>query len=119
MTQQTWRFSPKVLPLGWQRKPFGPDGFALVSDRLSIIVTAATKLDGKEWLHVSCAARDRLPTWDELMWVKEFIIGRDRKAIQVFPPRTEHVNINPYVLHLFHCLDGDGLPDFTEGSGSL
>ncbi len=28
-------------------------------------------------------------------------------------------NIHPNVLHLFVCLDGDPLPDFTRGKGSL
>jgi len=37
----------------------------------------------------------------------------------VVPPRSQYVNINPTVLHLWVCLDGDVLPDFTHGGSSL
>lgn len=40
-------------------------------------------------------------------------------ALQVLPPRAKHVNIHPFCLHLWCCLDGDVTPDFTQGSGSL
>jgi hypothetical protein len=50
--------------------------------------------------------------------VKELFIGGDRQAIQVMPPRSNHVNIHE-VLHLWHCLDGDGLPDFTGGGETI
>ena len=50
---------------------------------------------------------------------KELFVGRDEFAYQVIPPRDQHVNIHPNVLHLWSCLDGSPLPDFTRGTGSL
>lgn len=80
---------------------------------------AARELDGRVWLHVSASRGSRLPSYADLVEVKELFIGRERKAVQVFPSRAEHVNIHPHALHLWHCVDGDVLPDFTHGSGSL
>jgi hypothetical protein len=82
---------------------------------MTVIFSGMVEADGKRWLHVSCAHGNRLPSWDDLKLVKETFIGRDRKAVQVFPSQEEYVNVNPYCLHLWHCLDGDGLPDFTSG----
>ena len=70
-------------------------------------------IDGELWAHLSVSnvARQRVPSWRELKWCKEYFLG-DRKAVQVLPPRAEYVNINPHVLHLYTCLERDPLPDF-------
>lgn len=79
---------------------------------LRVLCAARVEADGKRWMHVSCSRPNRLPSWEELKLVKDTFIGRERKAIQVLPPEAEHVNIHPYALHLFSCLDDDPLPDF-------
>lgn len=81
---------------------------------LKVICSAQVEADGKRWMHVSCSRPNRLPSWEELSLVKDTFIGRERKAVQVLPAADEHVNINPNVLHLWACLDGDGLPDFRK-----
>jgi hypothetical protein len=61
-----------------------------------------------------------LPDFDDLMIVKELFIGTEAKAIMVFPARSKHVNIHPHCLHLFSCMTGDPLPEFSselEGGG--
>lgn len=96
------------------------DGYRVVrGDGLYVIVSEAKEMDGRWWRHVSFSFPDRLPTWADARLVKDTFIGEGRKAIQVFPPASEHVNIHPYCLHLFWCCDGDVLPDFTHGSGTL
>lgn len=103
-------------PIMFKRLPFHPayGDYAYVRNGggVRVICSARTEADGKRWLHVSCGHRDRLPTWDELVTVKETFIGRERLAIQVIPRRSEHVNTHPNVLHLWSCLDGDPTPDF-------
>ena len=74
---------------------------------------------GMCWLHASIARIDKIPDYKDLCKLKKEFIGKDSKAIMVLPKESEHVNIHPYVLHLFSCLDGYILPDFTEGSGSI
>lgn len=105
---------------GWTLQHRAVDGAGFRHrDGLVVIVSGQTELDGRVWLHVSCSRRDRVPTWSELRMVKDLFIGRQNLAIQVLPPESRHVNIHPFCLHLWHCLDGDHLPDFTRGTGSI
>lgn len=111
---------PVIVPPGWRCMVRSYDGRHWIHDNgLSVIVSLAMESDGRKWLHASVARADRLPTYDDMRTLKDTFIGRRRKAIQVFAPESEHVNINPYCLHLWCRLDGDPLPDFTHGKGSL
>lgn len=110
---------PRVLPPTWKLVDVVQDGAAYMHrGGLKVIASVATH-GGARWLHVSCSRRSRLPTWDDLRMVKNLFVGRHRKAIQVFPAETEHVNIHPYCLHLWCCLDVDPLPDFRGGTGMI
>ncbi len=116
------RILPLVLPENWKVLSEGVDGAVFVRrDGLQVIVSGRTEKDGHRWLHVSAAnmAQERMPTYQELCEVKDLFIGRQAKAVQVFPPEAEKVNINPYCLHLWHNADVDPLPDFTGGGKSL
>ena len=115
-------FLPMVIPDGWRVSSQGDDGAAYVHNgrRLSVIVSAATEMDGKKWLHVSCAHPDRLPSWETLKEIKDIWIGRNRQAIQVLPSEMKWISIHPFCLHLFCCLDEpEPLPDFTRGGDTL
>jgi hypothetical protein len=75
--------------------------------------------DGRRWIHASLSRGDKkLPTWSEMTWFRDEVLGHDAKAIIVIAPAGEHVNLAE-VHHIWHCLDGDGLPDFTLGTGSI
>lgn len=91
--------------------------FCRIDDNLMVLVSESVEADEKIWLHVSLSRPTRMPNWNELRRVKDAFVGKDRKAIQVFPKQDEYVNIHPHVLHLFACLEGDPLPDFRRGSG--
>jgi len=112
---------PTVLAPGWDLRQERLDGRAYFNGLLglAVIVSAAVEQDGRRWLHLSVSHRDRLPKWREVVEVKELFLGVDRYAYQVLPPRDRYINIHPNVLHLWHCLDGDPLPDFTHGGKSL
>jgi hypothetical protein len=85
---------------------------------LEVIVSEDIFQDGNTWRHVSMAHKKKLPSYKEMCLVKKLFIG-DRKAIQVFPKKSEHVNIHSFCLHLYCNLDCDNIPDFTMGSGSI
>jgi hypothetical protein len=87
----------------------------------SVIWTAATHADSRQWLHVSSSGRDGVPTYEQLAEVKAVVVGPDRYAYSVWPPVARHVNINPDVLHLWALIDGgpEPLPDFRAGGNSL
>lgn len=108
-------------PPGWELYVKRSDGMMWVnrSRQLSVIESTNREKDGKNWRHLSIAHPRRMPTYDELTYLKRHWAGEDAKAIMVFPAKAEHVNIHPNCLHLFVCLDGDPLPDFTQGTGSI
>ena len=106
---------PRILPSGWRQGAH--ENFLRNDGRNLSVGVSVERVDGKRWLHVSIAHARRMPTWDELREVKDWLIGRDRRAIQVLPAAAEHVNIHPFCLHLWSCLDGDGLPDFRRDGG--
>jgi len=79
---------PRVLPSKWAELPF--DGLSKKYrrvDRLQVIATVDLHKDGRKWLHVSLSRHDRLPSYSDLLEVKDLFVGREHKAIQVFPQR--------------------------------
>jgi len=89
---------------------------------LRVLVSGRTEADGRRWIHVSVSNQGRLPSWEALKKVKAAFIGDDKQALQVFPPASQWYT-HYEVLHLWHCIDGDGIPDFRvplpgqEGKG--
>lgn len=102
---------PRVLPSTWLQTDPGVfqhiNGLMVIS---SVVQDCAQ--DGRRWHHVSCSRVDRLPSYQDLQNVKRLFVGAERKAVQVFPRESEWCNDHPYCLHLWSCLDNDGIPDF-------
>lgn len=125
----TWikPYLPTVLPVEWKKTEDMLDGavYQATNGRMVILsgqIYRLTPMSPKErWLHLSVSAGygEKIPSWRDLVQAKELFLGTDSRAIQVIPPRSEYVNINPSVLHLWVCVDRELLPDFTQGSGSL
>lgn len=104
---------------GWPLIQESEDGFMFRSvNGVSVIMSGQIE-NGKKWLHVSLACKSKMPSYDDLALVKKVFIGEHKKAIMVFPEKKYHVNIHHYCLHLWHCLDGDGLPEFSHGLGTI
>jgi hypothetical protein len=106
-------FAPRNLFGRWTSTRGAPSG-------LTVICSDAIH-DGDWWRHVSVSRPDRLPSWNDVKAVKQAFIG-DRYAFMVFPDKAHYVSIHDNCLHLFATHDGDNgnvLPEFTEGSGSV
>jgi len=99
----------------------GLDGYMYESKSKGLVViqSVTKEQDGKQWVHTSYSRKNRIPSYEDTLFIKKNFIGDDLKAIMIFPEKKEHVNIHPFCLHLWFCLDSDGLPDFTHGSGSI
>jgi hypothetical protein len=109
-------FLPRVLPDGWTiLQPFG-DGFAYrYRNGLRVIVTTGSFDDGRDWMHISVSRKDRLPSWDDMKFVKN-TFAESRVGYQVFAPPSEHVNIHDFCLHIWVPLSGaPPLPNFGAG----
>lgn len=105
----------------WQILELRSDGasFKCEKRKLSVIVSKAVERDGKEWIHLSIAHPKRMPDYEELCEVKDEFLGKDVEAYQKFVAKKDHVNIHPFCLHLWCCVEGPQLPDFTRGSGMI
>ena len=79
---------------------------------LSVILSVDNLAD-KEWLHVSVAHGRRMPSYDELRFVKRHFIGDDRHAILVLPDAAHEVPLTTFCLKLHVCMDGHPLPEFN------
>ena len=108
-------------PPGWKVHETRADGISWINGKRQLYVIASTMTydDGREWLHLSVSHRKRLPSYDEMKYLKRHWAGVGTKAIEVHPPEEEHVNIHPRARHLWICLTEDPLPDFTMGTGSI
>jgi hypothetical protein len=56
---------------------------------------------GGDWDHVSVSLSNRCPNWNEMCHIKDLFFDQEDCVIQYHPPRSNYININPYVLHLW------------------
>jgi hypothetical protein len=64
------------------------------------------------WQHVSLSLQtntgkilERCPKWSEMCELKELFFEDEEVAMQLHPKKSQYVNLNPYVLHLWRPLD--------------
>lgn len=74
-------------------------------DYLQVIASDGSEwfLGGTVWEHVSVRPReiDRCCTWDEMCFVKSLFWDDTECVIQFHPAKSDYVNVNQYVLHLW------------------
>lgn len=92
--------------------------FAVRGSQFKLMVTGDV-LEGRYWIHLSVSHRDRLPSWVELVAIRDLILGDEMECIQIAPPRSKYVNFHNTCLHLWCCPDGIGLPDFRDPETGL
>lgn len=69
---------------------------------------------GRVWLHLSVRHKQRIPTWDELSFAKDSLLGAERTGLQMLPPRSRWVDIHSHVLHVWSCVGESPVPPFDE-----
>jgi hypothetical protein len=74
---------------------------------------------GDDWEHVSARAHqlralyvphgwpERIPTWEEMCWVKDQFWKPEEAVMQLHPPASEYVNVRATVLHLWRPVNGE------------
>lgn len=79
--------------------------FYYVHVRTTLIIIASEGDEEVPWEHVSVRAADykgeRIPTWDEMCFVKGLFWDDEEAVVQFHPPKSEYVNNHPHVLHLW------------------
>jgi hypothetical protein len=91
---------------GWQLALICDDGTnAEVPESLGWehVSVSARSLSGfiKDKVARLIRARTRIPTWPEMVYVKELCWDPDDCVVQYHPPRSSYVNVHPHVLHLW------------------
>ncbi|MEG4965744.1 hypothetical protein QUB11_03705 [Microcoleus sp. B6-A1] len=118
MKTKTVEWNPPTaeeLPCNWSVQAIGPDGGAYRSrDGLVVIISCSIEKDGYSWVHVSLSRKKSVPTWIDLVKVKDIFLGAEALAIQILPARSEWVNVHEFCLHLYQCLDQRPIPDFRK-----
>ena len=109
----------RIEQAGFTKEKVAADGAKFRKGNLTVIISAARELDGKIWIHVSLARPNKNPTWEEIKYIKKVFLGEDVKAIIILSKKENYVNLHHYCFHLWHCVDGDGLPDFDRGMGTI
>jgi hypothetical protein len=93
-------FVNRVFPFPVQTDTFPPTtGFAY---RVTLRVVAAC---GGGWDHVSVSTNDRCPAWNEMEFIKRQFFRADETAMQLHVPPKDHINVHPFVLHLWRPHD--------------
>jgi hypothetical protein len=72
---------------------FGPCG--------TVLILLSSGDTDRTWEHVSVSCKNRCPNWQEMSFVKDLFWRDDELVFQFHPPKTDHINIHPYVLHLW------------------
>jgi hypothetical protein len=73
------------------------NGMFQIPERLLMVIAS----NGGLWDHVSVSHRDRIPTWEEMEWVKRTFFMAGETAMQLHVPVRDHINNNPMVLHIW------------------
>lgn len=103
-------------PKYWQREPdiiWPPDSGHHACTQwihpmagLLVLRSVSTVCDGSEWIHISVSRKDRLPSWTEMMKVRDEFLGEDREAYMLAPTKKDYVNLHPHCLHWWTRVDG-------------
>lgn len=110
---------PTFFPDNWREvRGIGSLRVFMENSGLKAIGDIALKPDGRLWLHISFSREDRLPSYRDLIKVKELFF-EGLVAIQIFPKPENHVNIHPNCLHLWACEDQGLIPEMSFGTGSI
>lgn len=67
-------------------------------DGQTMIIVAA---QGNDWDHVSVSRTSRCPNWPEMEFIRRMFFNDDETVVQFHVPRTDHINVHPYCLHMW------------------
>lgn len=75
--------------------------------KLAVLASIDTDDNGIKWEHVSVSLKNRIPTWQELKFIKMLFWDPEDEVIQLFPPQSQYVNVHKNWLHLWRPINVD------------
>jgi hypothetical protein len=69
----------------------------------STYLSCIVDVNNENWEHVSVSVpgNARCPTWEEMCFIKDTFWNDEDCVVQFHPPKSQYVNVHPYVLHLW------------------
>lgn len=58
------------------------------------------------WEHVSVSRRSKMPSWQDMDWIRRQFWSEDCTAMQLHVPPADHIDLHKYCLHLWRPTDG-------------
>lgn len=99
-----------IPEVGWlKNNPLNRYGMRCGIIKLPTGIQASVVAGSNEagWEHVSIELKARrLPTWDEMCYVKDLFWDEEEEVVQMHPRKSEYVNLTD-ALHLWRPVGGD------------
>lgn len=92
--------SARILQAGADEDHPGAWGVAAHIGDMMLIVSV-----GAGWDHCSVSLPYRVPSYEEMKWIKRLCFRDDEWAMELHAPPSKHINRHPYVLHLWRPHD--------------
>jgi hypothetical protein len=96
---------PKALVRtdGWAGD--GECGSFTIQSPIDGVLMVVVASNGDLWDHVSVSRKNRVPNWAEMSAIHRMFFKDDEVAMQLHMPPSDHINIHPFVLHLWRPHD--------------
>lgn len=89
-------------PLGLPHRAGDPFGWFMIPSNVKPGQYIAVQADGQtEWQHVSASLRNRVPSWEEMCFLKNLFWEQEECVVQFHPPKSDYVNVAKNCLHLW------------------
>ena len=76
-------------------------GMISLPDSGDATVVVGTDEDGYEHVSVAPTNQRKLPSWDDMCYVKNIFWDEEEECYQIMPKKSEYVNIKKNCLHLW------------------
>lgn len=79
---------------------FGFDAFIVkvMGNEYHVVASIEPK---QEHISITLKTKKRIPTWEEMKAIKDIFFYDEEECYQVFPKKSEYVNIHPYCMHIW------------------
>lgn len=88
---------------------YGLNSFFVPFNGKTLAVCASVDTDDKgiKWEHVSVSLKHRIPTWQELKFIKMLFWDPEDEVLQLFPPQSQYIDVHKNCLHLWRPINVD------------
>ncbi len=77
------------------------NGFLMIKSKgLGVIFSA-----GMGWEHVSVSRKSKVPSYEDMCWIKDQFWNDRDCVMQLMVPKKDHVNVHSHCLHLWRPLN--------------